>query len=422
MKKLFVILTLLLLANVFVGCRSENYKFNSLNPGNNGKEMNTGDMISPEKLKEEYEVRIIQSLLNRSQAMYYDSSSGTQEINIVTYLGYYRGSIAVVLKDNETKNWSSYFVEDFSISFENYIINIWKEDNIYSLNKAYDGGLINYENLESILFKAKEIGLISSHKVKKANCNDELDFNTARLIKNSYVQQHRVIPSEREFVKIVHYFGTYDDAVIINIQNMTGEKPSGAQYAGGYYFALKTNGIDLWFDNKLFSLGNAYELGYISFENLSRVLFFAQKKDLIYIYKGKEEVQLTNLDDNLELGIKQAYVNWYNKLSTYNKLDINKIELLYNLGTYGDSHAIVLKNAGSTSWWAEKVEGFSFTYLSEYIRIYDNEEIYSMGISEAFEKGCIDYEGLTNLLFLAEEINILYMFKYEIHELDLPQN
>lgn len=203
--------------------------------------------------------------------------------------------------------------------------------------------------------------------------------------------------SDLESVHIYKYAGNYNGAEVVNISRGGVDVPR-YDYVADYMFYGSHGGdyYEVLYDNKIYRLNEAYELGILTYENIKEIyrvnalLRAYQNTYLMDEYFYKEVLTVYG-----EERLKQRFYNsYYKDLTTYEDLYIKRfIDGFWENDIY--YYACILDYNGSNyekGNYSETISGYTFEYDDNNTMklISSNNEVYSL--KEAYNLGLVSYK------------------------------
>ena len=192
------------------------------------------------------------------------------------YYGTYDGSIAVMFNGQAVTTARKYYIDDIMFFYrDSHTIKIWDKGVFYELQEAYDLGLLDREDLESIAFylnKDKEVfyGL--------ELLSDEIEMQ----IRIDYcIHIHKLLQSpnfnvdiSKNYVFIDGYFGTYNNCIAVIFNDGAWQMGRMDNIAGVIFRYGDSNTIKIWNEGDFYELQEAYDLELLDKEDLENIAYY----------------------------------------------------------------------------------------------------------------------------------------------------
>ncbi len=279
MKKLFIIVSILIFSNFLFSC--------NLETSNN------------DKLTKNKETEIKEIYINYMNNKFNDCNYKVQDVQIKYYLGKYNNAEVVII-ENDTKKMNvkkecnrGYFVSNIYFEYLPEFISVYYENEYYRLQDAFENSILLYENINSIKEKFKVIvDKLYLYPLHQLTENDEI------TIKSIYSKHMNEIDDTLEYeqnnFQIKYYLCRLDNgshAAVIKGDILTfaiSQVDTDGYYIGFKYFKCLPEVISIYYDNKYFRIQEAYDLQYLTKEDI----------EIIYIY-------FQNIINDKEVGTKK---------------------------------------------------------------------------------------------------------------------
>lgn len=330
----------------------------------------------------------------------YQKKKEIEQIEIDCFFGGFNEAYVIVLNYPMVLDSSNYKEVVLGYEFIYYPryrikrpIEVYFDNDFYSLQEAIDNKIINEDNLKVI--KENFDKYWSNYEKEFFKITDELKEDG--LTEEIYLELREVIPN----YQVLKYLGEYNGAYVAYYSNFK-------QQAGGHYlvetldyFVYEADAqrcIRVIYDGKHYTQEEAYEKGIITYDNMVKI--FGN-------YYGYSPIGITFNDDILTRQAKRNIIKQYFD----EVLSIEYPDITWELWTlddlmiyddvkniYGDSIYLQIWTAlpEQNNQYYEEISGVTFKFCEDtrYI-IYNDNKLYTL--SAAYNQGIIDKETLESI-------------------------
>ena len=256
------------------------------------------------------------------------------------------------------------------------------------------------------------IPILATNDAPDVDTLDGFDAETIELlVKQTYLAELDESFSHHNWtiddVIIQKHYGTYNGCVVVMMRakNMVFVAIPAGEVAAGISFGYpEPNYIHVWKDGKLYSLQEAFELGFLSVDDIKQIADIHNSKNSNISENNEYEPRPKspeNLSDEQIKKIKEDFVIYWNKAEHSTTATFDKVRIDGYYGTYDGAIALFIDD-GNVGYMGvvlhQTIAGYEFMFGSNWtMSIYKNGDF--MELSSAYENGWITKQDLRDILY-----------------------